>query len=151
MTTRNRPSDPPARVIERVRSKVTTDPATGCLISTYSVGSHGYAQVGWYENGSTRMTLCHRVAWISEHGPIPAGLTVDHTCKQRRCVNVAHLRLLTNYENARRTAGRDWPLGQCVNGHPSSELHIQPNGRAVCRTCVAEQQRRYRQKKGTAA
>lgn len=61
-------------------------------------------------------------------------MTIDHTCKNRRCVNVAHLRMLSNYENARRTGGRDWPLGQCVNGHDNSLLEWF-NGRAHCGPC----------------
>lgn len=113
-----RPFEIPTRVIERVRTNVTAT-ESGCLISNYSTGSHGYAQIGWNEGDFRTVTVAHRVAWIGEHGPIPDGLTVDHLCKQRKCVNIAHLRLLTNYENARRTHGRDWPLGQCANGHPS--------------------------------
>lgn len=135
MTMTSRPFDIPPRVVERVQTRVVTDFETGCLISTYSVGSHGYAQVGWEEQGERTVTLCHRVAWIAEHGPIPDDLTVDHTCKQRRCVNVAHLRLLTNHENARRTHGRDWPLGECVNGHPNTELITTSAGSLECGVC----------------
>src|SRR5258705_11557020 len=96
----------------------------GCQISTYSVASHGYAQIGWTDNsGIRRGTTAHRAAWTHVHGQIPAGMTVDHkpTC-DRRCVNVKHLRLLSNYENGRRTSGRDWPLGECINGHSNEFL-----------------------------
>lgn len=126
----------PARVIERVRTKIAVDPDRGCHISTYSAASHGYAQVGWHEDGERIVTLCHRVIWYAEHGPIPKGMTVDHMCKQRKCVRVDHLRLLTNYENARRTKGRDWPLGQCINGHPNSMLHTQRGGKIICAPCM---------------
>ena len=136
----------PTRVIERVRTKVVVDPDRGCHISTYSVGSHGYAQVGWHEDGLRTVTLCHRVIWYAEHGPIPEGMTIDHMCKQRKCVRIDHLRLLTNYENARRTAGRDWPLGQCINGHPNKHLG-NVSGRTHCTICAAEWQRTYWMKK----
>lgn len=139
-----RPSDPPARVIERVLSRIVIS-ADGCHISTYSTGSHGYAQVGWSEAGKSTVTLAHRVAWIASNGPIADGMTVDHTCKQRRCVNVEHLRILTNYENARRTFGRDWPLGQCANGHP---VEGEPRH---CPECNAEWQRSYQERKRAAA
>lgn len=152
MTTTRRPFEIPARVVARVLSKVDVDPASGCHVSTYSVGSHGYAQVGWHENGERTMTLCHRVAWIAAHGPIPEGMTVDHTCKNRRCVNVAHLRLLSNYENARRTQGRDWPLGQCINGHPNSMQHTQRGGKVVCEPCLnASRDRWLAKNRGAAA
>lgn len=37
-------------------------------------------------------------------------------------MNPAHLRLLPNFENARRVNGLDWPMGQCANGHPNNRL-----------------------------
>lgn len=97
------------------------------------------------------MTTAHRAAWVHANGQIPEGMTVDHrpTC-DKRCVNVDHLRLLTNFENGRRTFGRDWPLGQCANGHPNSDLFTQPNGRRRCRKCNNKQQREYRARKGAA-
>lgn len=125
----------PDRVIDRVLAKVVVAPS-GCHLSTYSTASHGYAQVGWTgEDGRRIVTLCHRVAWIAEYGPIPPGLVVDHLCHERRCINVEHLRLLTNFENARRTFGRNWPLGQCANGHPNSELE-KHRGKWRCSICA---------------
>lgn len=120
----------------------------GCYISTYSVASHGYAQIGWREPGGERhMTTAHRAAWGHANGTqIPEGMTIDHTCKVRPCVNPDHLRLLTNFENARRTSGRDWREGECLHGHPNSEL-VMRGGRWTCRVCAAEWQRRYRSKK----
>lgn len=138
--------NPPERVVERVLSKVAMGPRM-CWLSTYSVGSHGYAQVGWQEDGERIVTLCHRVIWNWFRGPIPKGMTVDHTCKTRRCVRLAHLRLITNLENARRTDGRDWPLGQCINGH-LDELYWRPSGperiKGYCVACRNENSIGYR-------
>lgn len=107
-----------------------------CHISTYSTGSHGYAQIGWQDKSGRFMTTAHRAAWVYARGQIPNGMTIDHICKNRRCIRVDHLRLLTNFENARRTSGRDWPLGQCANGHPNDELVVVANsGKRVCRKC----------------
>ena len=139
----------PQRVIDRATSKFTVDPSTGCHISEYSIGSHGYPQIGWWDSslGKSHMVLVHRVAWEAKFGPIEDGMTVDHMCKQRRCCNVEHLRLLSNYENARRTMGRDWPIGRCVAGHPNSESYVQPNGRRLCHPCNRAAQARYQAKK----
>lgn len=131
----------PNRVARRITDRCEPGPG-GCLISTYSVGSHGYAQIGWHENGTRVMTLVHRALWIHVNGAIPDGVTVDHVCKNRRCINIDHLRLLPNFENARRTAGRDWTLGECINGHPNSELRTTSSG-AYCRICRGEWSRRY--------
>ena len=112
-----------------------------CRISHYSVGSHGYAQVGWCEGGSTHATTAHRAAWVFANGQqIPGEMTVDHLCKNRKCVQPLHLRLLSNYENARRTRGRDWPLGECAQGHSNEFLVTYSNGRTHCGVCV---QNRY--------
>lgn len=37
----------------------------------------------------------HRRAWSDEHGPIPAGMVVAHSCDNPPCVNVEHLFLTT--------------------------------------------------------
>lgn len=141
------PLNIPERVAERAATRYTVD-EEGCWISTYSTGSHGYAQVGWNDGTKVRTTTAHWAAWVYAHGPIPPLATVDHLCKRRRCVRPAHLRLLSNYENARRTWGRDWPEGQCVNGHPNAELIVADGGRRIrCGPCRAESQRRYRAKK----
>lgn len=125
-------------------------PGTGeCWISTYSVASHGYAQIGWQDDdGRMRGTTAHRAAWVYHNDlQVPAGHTIDHTCKNRTCVNPDHLRALPNYENARRTAGADWELGKCKNGHSNDELRLVDGGRRVkCGICNAEAKSRYQQR-----
>lgn len=136
----------PARVAQRAYDRWEAD-GSGCFISTYSVGSHGYAQLGWTDADGHYGVTAHRAAWVHVHGQLAEGMTVDHkpTCS-RRCVNVNHLRELTNFENARRTHGRDWPLGECINGHPNSEL-VKWGGKWVCRPCRLDIQRRRRARK----
>lgn len=142
----------PDRVALRALRAFELDEATGCHISTYSTGSHGYAQIGWHDDTGRRATTAHRAAWCAVHGQIPEGLTVDHTCKNRRCVNVAHLRLLPNYENARRTFGRDWePDGKCIAGHGPEHLYQIPSGRIRCRICNREAQTRHNHKRRATA
>ena len=142
-----RPIVIPGRVAKRATERFVLDQDTGCHVSTYSVASHGYAQVGWQNNGDRQMVTAHRAAWAFVHGQIPEGMTIDHLCKNRRCVNVEHLRMMTNYENARRTSGRDWPLGQCVNGHSNDLLRKNWCGQWKCSVCAAQYQRDYRARK----
>lgn len=139
----------PSRVQERAGTRWDAD--GDCWISTYSVASHGYAQIGWDNGGGDRhIVLAHRASWEYAMGPVPLGHTLDHLCKQKRCVNPAHMRILTNYENARRTAGRDWPLGQCINGHPNSESYVQPAGTRVCRPCAQKWRADYIERRKSA-
>ena len=138
-----RPIVIPARVAGRAATRWEQN-ENNCWISTYSTASHGYAQIGWHDDDGHRCaTTAHRAAWVDNHGEqVPEGMTVDHTCKERRCVNPAHLRLMSNFENARRTDGRDWPEGECINGHPNSEL-FWDGSRWRCQPCTRESQRRY--------
>lgn len=144
----------PERVAQRAAANVDVQD-DGCRISRYSVGSHGYAQIGWQDAGERHMVLAHKAAWTVENGQVPVGMTLDHTCRVRRCVNPAHLRLLPNFENARRIDGKDWPLGTCAKGHPQSSLIPmsrrtkagKPRVGVTCGECKADTQRRYRARK----
>lgn len=128
----------PDKVYHRVMANTERTP-DGCLESLYSRGSHGYTQVGWNESGyqDSQMLLTHRAVWQWVYGEIPEGMTIDHLCHNRACVEIAHLRLLTNYENARRTKGRDWPLGECINGHSNEHL-ARFSGKTHCSICEQE-------------
>ena len=53
---------------------------------------------------SERMTTAHRAAYELLVGPIPEGLHLDHLCRNRVCVNPAHLDPVTAAENNRRAA-----------------------------------------------
>lgn len=135
----------PERVAQRAFSRFT-EVENGCLETTCAIGTHGYGMIAWQiEPGKKKCasTTAPRAAWTFIHGLIPEGMTIDHTCKNRKCVNVDHLRLLTLVENSRRTYGRDWPLGQCAYGHPNSELYVfdQETGRRRCRKCRNENSR----------
>ncbi|RYF11406.1 MAG: HNH endonuclease, partial [Oxalobacteraceae bacterium] len=43
-----------------------------------------------------------RAAYAALKGPIPDGLTLDHLCENKICINPAHLEPVTRAENARR-------------------------------------------------
>ncbi|MDD7813696.1 HNH endonuclease signature motif containing protein [Mycobacterium sp. CSUR Q5927] len=143
----------PDRVTKRAYEKYIED-ENGCYISTYSTGSHGYAQVGWQlSNGAKRIdcTTAHRAAWTHVHGQIPERMDIDHreTC-DRRCVNVDHLRLLTPEENRRRCKG-DFKIGQsCKRGHPPG-ARVKTKRGMVCRMCNTARVREFYERKRQAA
>ena len=127
----------PQRVIDRVRESAVIRKGE-CLLSMYSPGSHQYPQIGWHDGGRRIVTLCHRVIWEAEHGPIPKGMTVDHICHERRCLNLAHLQLLTNEENGR--ANGHTLKTHCPRGHAYDDVNTYVNryGHRICRSCARE-------------
>lgn len=77
----------------------------GCWLFHGSINNCGYGQVGrnkaW---GKPRTVLAHRVMYEATLGPIPEGMTVDHLCRVRNCVNPEHLEAVSIGENVRRAA-----------------------------------------------
>lgn len=108
-----------------------------CILWTGATQSKGYGCVGIGGN----VYLTHRVAWEDANGSIPDGLTVDHLCKNRLCLNVAHMELVTRAMNsARKSASIEY----CDAGH---ELSIRTReGREVkyCRECAVVGERATR-------
>jgi len=104
---------------------------TACHLWTGAKQSKGYGSVA---NGVGGTMLAHRAAWEDEHGPIPDGLTIDHLCRNRCCVNVEHMELVTAAENTAR-ASRD--VRFCIRGHEYTPENTLTNGRGwrYCRAC----------------
>lgn len=62
----------------------------------------GYGTVSWKLKGAPgKWDYAHRMAWSINHGAIPQGMVIMHTCDYPSCVNPAHLQLGTPQDNAR--------------------------------------------------
>lgn len=70
--------------------------ATPCWVWQLATLPNGYGMDSGRQQGA------HRVEWERVHGPIPAGAHIDHLCRNRACVNPAHMECVTCAENARR-------------------------------------------------
>jgi hypothetical protein len=92
----------------------------------------------------------HRISYEMAHGYIPDDLEIDHLCRNRSCVNPAHLEPVTTRENLLRgktLAARNAKATVCVNGHPFTAANTYPwRGKRLCRTCRGEADRRRKAK-----
>lgn len=85
-------------VEERFWSKVNKTTTSGCWEWTAHLHK-GYGQFGVKQG---QIKYAHRVAYEWAVSPIPAGLELDHLCKNPKCVNPEHLEPVTRAENLAR-------------------------------------------------
>lgn len=72
-----------------------SDGPNSCWPFLRSKNRDGYGHV-WVEG---RLESAHRFAFMVSTGPIPAGLSVLHSCDNPSCCNPAHLRIGSQYDN----------------------------------------------------
>lgn len=92
--------------------------------------------------------LAHRLAFFLQRGPIPAGMTLDHLCRNVRCVNPAHLEAVTIRENILRGgafAALNAAKTHCLRGHALTldNLAAKDLPRRRCLTCTRAAGRDY--------
>lgn len=120
----------------------------GCWEWTGSTNGCGYGRL--YANPPSRKsTAAHRVMYEMVRGEIPNGLTLDHLCRNRLCINPQHLEPVTNRENVLRGIGisaHNKRKTHCCRGHELSGHNLIPNSNdgRDCRTCKVARNRECR-------
>lgn len=120
--------------------RVDVGPLDDCWKWTGAKRGYGYG--GFYPRGHHgKGFYAHR--WIYERATghkIPAGLVVDHICRNQLCVNPLHLRVVTrrtnSIENSTSAAAINAAKTHCVHGHEFTEANTYIHGLTRhCRAC----------------
>ena len=125
-------------VLERFWAKVDLSDPDGCWPIGGRKDKDGYGRFSKYR--------APRYVYEATVAPIPPGLQIDHLCRNRACVNPAHLEPVTPRENTLRGAGVTATLARkthCPNGHPYDMVIGSKKVRA-CRACCYATNARYR-------
>lgn len=118
---------------ERFQVKIEV---AGCWNWIACTDKDGYGVVLWQGHPKR----AHRVVYELLVGLIGEGLTIDHLCENKRCVNPDHMEPIPWRENYARWSSA---ITHCKSGHP----FIQRKGGKVCRICDARRQREYQARK----
>lgn len=87
----------------------------------------------------------HRLAYALTRGKIPNGLTLDHLCRKRLCVNPQHLQPTPNRTNILRGQGITAEAAAkklCPQSHAYDA--IDSNGARICQRCRAQANARHK-------
>lgn len=107
----------------------------------------GYSYMTAPREEGAKQLPAHRVSYELNVGPIPHGLVIDHLCRNRGCVNPAHLEPVTGLENVRRGDAPPVKRGRsasCPNGHLYTPDNTQRRGGVRrCLACAEAFKSRY--------
>ena len=105
-----------------------------------------YGQICFRDHSIQYRVMAHRFAYTILRGPIPNGLTIDHLCRNKVCVNPTHMEIVTLRENSIRATPYTRTLKLvCIRGHSMTGLKL-VKGKRRCRPCGEYLRRKYRAK-----
>lgn len=145
---KNGPAPKPLR--QRLLSKIQVE--NGCWVWQGYKCNWGYGRIKVHG----QILVVHRVAYEEFIGPIAENLEIDHLCRNRMCINPAHLEPVAHKVNIQRGTAGKYPSNgdqgrrktHCPHGHLYDlfNTHWTKLGHRECRSCRAAQNKRRRKK-----
>lgn len=109
-----------------------------CWIWVAHIHSSGYGSMTF----KNKAMFAHRASYFLFNGNLIKGLSIDHICRNKLCVNPKHLRQVTKKQNALENSNSPSAINSrkknCIRGHEFNKenTYVRPdrNGR-MCRVC----------------
>lgn len=122
---------------EHFVSRIEKCNKTGCWNWIGQIDKDGYGRT----SVDRKIRKAHRASYELLTGSIDDSLVIDHLCKNRKCVNPAHMEQVSIKENTLRGtsfSAVNLRKDTCVNGHQldKENTYTRPNGKRDCRICI---------------
>lgn len=131
---------------QRFDAKYIPEPNSGCWLWLAGCNRDGYGQF-WFDG---RNRPAHIISYEMFVGKVPAGLTLDHQCDVKCCVNPQHVVPTTMRDNVLRNSGPtaiNHRRVVCTAGHDLAAAYITKDGRRQCRICNRRRVDAYQNRK----
>lgn len=124
----------------RFVKKLKLDPKSGCLEWQSTLKSNGYGEFKYTASVNVyKKAVAHKVYYTHIKGEIKDGMVLDHKCRNRKCVNPDHLRVVdrkTNcMENSISPVALNAKKTHCPKGHEYTQENTY-HYRGKSRMCI---------------
>jgi hypothetical protein len=109
-------------LVERFEAKIEPEPNSGCWIWLGCRDKAGYGRVSVKGLSNLDVENAHRVAYELFRGSIPIGHVIDHLCRNKWCVNPAHLDAVPQRLNLARGVGLPWEINRKKTHCPAGQV-----------------------------